>query len=202
MRDTIRLSLILGLICVVSALVLSGVDSLTRRRVEQADESKLVEALALVLPGDHTFEALEGLDDALEGHLGSVTEVFAASGEDSPGIAAKARPQGYGGQIDVVVGVTSDGLISGVQIVSQSETPGLGSEVTREAFTDQFRGSSSPESVMVRQDGGSVDAITGATISSRAVASGVRDVLEVFARLSDLDMLSGVAPDAGEEGPN
>lgn len=202
MRDTIRLSLVLGIICIISALVLSGMYSLTRDRIDEANARKLDEALAQVLPGQNSFEALEALDSALSGGLGSVTEVYLASGEDSGGIAAKAAPAGYGGPIEMVVGITPDGAVGGVRIISQSETPGLGTEVTREAFAGQFEGRSTPESLRVKQDGGSIDAVTGATISSRAVSRGVGDVLDVFHRLSALGVLSGGSSSAGEEEQN
>lgn len=202
MRDTVRLSLVLGIICVISALVLSGMYNLTRDRIEQADARKLEEALGQVLPGENSFEAFDDLSSALHGRLGSVTEVYLVSGEDSGGIAAKVAPAGYGGPIDIVVGITPDGTVGGVRVVGQSETPGLGSEVTREAFTDQFVGQSSLESLRVRPDGGSIDAITGATVSSRAVAKGVRDALEVFHSLTALGLLADGLSGAVEEERN
>lgn len=202
MRDTIRLSVILGIICVISALVLSGMYSLTRDRIEQANARKLEEALAQVLPGQNSFKAFEDLGNALNGSVGSVTEVYLASGDDSGGIAAKAAPAGYGGPIEMVVGIARDGAVRGVRIISQSETPGLGTEVTRDAFTGQFEGRSTPESLKVKQDGGSIDAVTGATISSRAVTRGVSDVLDVFHRLSALGVLAGGSSSAGEEEQN
>ena len=117
-------------------------------------------------------------------------------------MAAKAAPAGYGGPVEIVVGITPDGTVGGVRIVSQSETPGLGTEVTREAFTGQFEGRSDLESLKVKQDGGSIDAVTGATISSRAVTRGVSDVLDVFHRLSALGVLAGGSSSAGEEEQN
>jgi electron transport complex protein RnfG len=202
MRDTIRLSFVLGIICIISALVLSGMYSLTRDRIEEANARKIEEALAQVLPGQNSFKVFEALGSALDGGLGSVTEVYLASGEDSGSIAAKAAPAGYGGPIEMVVGITPDGAVGGVRIISQSETPGLGAEVTRVAFTGQFEGRSAPESIKVKQDGGSIDAVTGATISSRAVTRGVSDVLDVFRRLGALGVLTGGSSTAGEEGQN
>jgi len=67
LRDTIRLSVILGIICVISALVLSGMYSLTRDRIEQANARKLEEALAQVLPGQNSFKAFEDRRNRGEG---------------------------------------------------------------------------------------------------------------------------------------
>lgn len=190
MRDIVRYGIVLGLVCAVSAIVLSGTYNLTRSRIEQAQAQDFQEALAQVLPGDHEFTAIEDLRDTLGDRFGTVTEVYVASDERFSGLAAKASPRGYGGPIDVVVGILPNGHISGVRIVKQSETPGLGAEIVRDAFLNQLAGVSEANSLCVRQDGGSIDAVTGATVSSRAVAMGVREALEVFGFLRDQGLLA------------
>jgi electron transport complex protein RnfG len=198
-RDTLRFSLTLGIICVISAVVLSGTYNLTYDRIEQANVAKLQDALEQVLPGEHEFSVIEGVRDALGDRSSSVTDVYVAVGQGFEGAVISASPKGYAGPISIVVGVTPAGEISGVSVISQSETPGLGAEVTRDRFTSEFVGLSSTGAVRVRQDGGSIDAVTGATISSRAVASGVRDSLEAFSYLRDKGLLIADASSTGGE---
>ena len=100
------------------------------------------------------------------------------------GYAVQVAPAGFGGDISMMVGVGNDGKVLAISIISQSETAGLGavSAATTsagEAFRGQFAGMSG--SVSVTKDGGAVDAITGATITSRAVCTGVNAALACVA---------------------
>lgn len=94
-------------------------------------------------------------------------------------------PAGYGGVIETVVGVSSSGNVSGVSVVRHSETPGLGANITGGEFQRRFVGIPAGTEVKVKKDGGQVDAITGATVSSRAVANAVNEALRVFEVVSD-----------------
>ena len=100
--------------------------------------------------------------------------------------AIEVTPTGFGGTIDMMVGVSKDGKVLGVSIISHSETPNLGAVAASgnskgQAFRDQFIGLSG--TLAVSKDGGSVDAITSATITSRAVTSGVNAALECAGKL-------------------
>ena len=88
-------------------------------------------------------------------------------------------PAGFGGAIDMVVGIDAEGRVTGVAIVSMTETSGLGDNARKESFRSQFVGLSG--SAALTKDGGSVDALTGATITSRAVADGVTQALAAAA---------------------
>ena len=107
-------------------------------------------------------------------------QVFVAKGEGGAplGLVVTAGPRGYAGPIGMTLGIAPDGTVAGLAIsrLDQTETPGLGVKVTRAAFREQFRGKGAG-AVRLKQDGGTVDAITAATISSRAVADGVREAL-------------------------
>jgi electron transport complex protein RnfD len=189
-RVILRYAVVLGLVCAISALILSGTYDVTRSRIEEGEAQDFYRALAEVLAGDHEFTPIEGLRGILGGRSNTVTEAYIASDGRFSGLAVKASPIGYGGPIDMVVGILPEGKISGVRIVAQSETPGLGTEIAREAFLGQFVGVSEADSLRVRKDGGSIDAVTGATVSSRAVATGVREALEVFEFLRDQGLLT------------
>jgi len=92
---------------------------------------------------------------------------------EKAGYAFTAAGGGYGGNIDILVGLDSGFEIKGISILSQTETPGLGARITESSFTDQFKGLSA-DSIALRSEGGNIDAITGATISSRAVVEAIQ----------------------------
>ena len=82
---------------------------------------------------------------------------------------------GFGGRIDIIVGFLLDGRISGYKVISHKETPGLGSKIDEKGFKERIIGMSpNTSSFNVRQDGGEIDAITGATISSRALIDAIK----------------------------
>lgn len=89
------------------------------------------------------------------------------------GYCVEVGPTGFGGAVDTMVGIDSDGKVTGISVISaSSETPGLGARSTEPEFQAQFAGQVGTE-VAVAKDGGSIDALTGATITSRAVSEGV-----------------------------
>ena len=94
-----------------------------------------------------------------------------------PGRAIPVSARGYSGSINMMVGVDKAGKVIGVKILKQTETPGLGANVVKPEFLNQFIGKSINDPIEPKKD---IDAITGATISSRAVSKGVKDALEKF----------------------
>jgi len=98
----------------------------------------------------------------------SKQEVMPASGK---GMAVIVEPQGYGGKVKMMVGVDESGRVSGVKILEHRETPGLGAQIVTSKFLGQFKGKTIADKL-------EVEAITGASISSRAVAAGVKEALE------------------------
>ncbi len=105
--------------------------------------------------------------------------------ENVVGIVFRVWPQGYGGLIPITVGLDNDRKITGIRIAGASEglkeTPGLGVKITEADFRGQFIGKSADE-VRLKKDGGLIDAITAATISSKAVCDGVRNGIEKYAQ--------------------
>jgi len=86
---------------------------------------------------------------------------------------------GYGGYIKIKVGIDKNGKIKGIKILQHNETPGLGAKITEDKFLSQFKGKTAEELYLKKDKSeGRIDAITGATISSRAVTDGVRKLLE------------------------
>jgi electron transport complex protein RnfG len=98
--------------------------------------------------------------------------------------AYETTADGFGGELGVMVGydVAKDEL-TGIGITSQKETPGVGARVTQEEFTSRFAGKAIDTRFRVAQDGGDIDALTGATISSRAVCAAVAESAEESAEI-------------------
>ncbi len=168
----LRLTLTLFLITAIVALLLGAVNAVTADRIAQLTAEKTAEALQEVLPAD-SYEEI-----AYTGEESLVKTIYAAS---SGGYVVEVTPSGFGGEIDMVVGIDESGAVTGISIIDMSETSGLGANASREDFRSQFVGAE--ESVAVTKDGGSIDALTGATVTSRAVCNGVNAAIAAAASL-------------------
>ena len=172
-KFVLRLALTLLVITSVVAACLAGVNMITEPRIAAAKQAKIQKAIEAVLPGGG--DPVEFADAT-----GTVSQVYASE----TGYAVEVNPSGFGGTITMMVGIGKDGKVLGIDIVSQTETAGLGAVAAAatsagEAFRSQFAGTSG--SVAVTKDGGGLDAITGATITSRAVCDGVNAALACVA---------------------
>jgi len=173
-KYVLRLALTLLTITAVVAAVLAGVNSITAPAIEKLTAEKTQLAIEAVLPGGG--EAVDFPETAL------VSKVYAS---DS-GYAVEVTPGGFDNTITMMVGVDKAGSVLGISIISHTETAGLGAVAAAgtpagEAFRGQFVGASG--SVSVTKDGGEMDAITGATITSRAICVGVNAALEVVGKM-------------------
>ena len=117
-----------------------------------------------------------------------ITEIFAAkAGGNIIGYAVQVAPKGYGGVVEVVVGVTADGNIQGIKVGNNTETPGLGKKSETPGFQEQFGGKTWESPIDVIKNStpkdNEVAAISGATITSRAVTNGVNQALEAAKEL-------------------
>lgn len=171
----LRLALTLLVITGVMAAALGCINAVTAPRIDAIASEKTQAAIGAVLPGGG-----EPVD--FEDATGTVQKVYAS---DS-GYAVEVEPQGFGGAITMMVGIDKEGSILGIEIISHTETPGLGAVAAAkttagESFRSQFAGLSG--SVAVSKDGGSVAAVTSATITSRAVCAGVNAALDCVAKL-------------------
>ena len=167
----LRLALTLFLITAVVAAALAGVNSVTKPVIEAQNAAKTQKAIEAVLPG--------GFDEQLtsfDNQGGLVSKVY----KGANGYALEVLPSGFDNTITMMVGVDLEGKVLGISVVSHTETAGLGAVAAAatsagEAFRAQFVGLSG--SVSVTKDGGTVDSITGATITSRAICVGVNAAL-------------------------
>ncbi|HCT64040.1 MAG TPA: hypothetical protein DIC60_02000 [Lachnospiraceae bacterium] len=175
MKDIAKPAIILLAITAVAAALLGVVESVTKEPIRIATENTQNAAMKASLPDAETFEPVEADLDGTT--ISSVNLGKDASGNEV-GYVITANPSGFGGAVPTTVGIGSDGIITGIQVTTPSETPGLGAKATEPAFQDQFKGMSGE--LKVNKDGGQVQAITSATITSRAVTSGVNEALTWF----------------------
>ncbi len=172
-----RLVIVLFVISAVTALLLGLVNYITYEKIDAIKAEKTNQALSEVMPGDFTFEELD-----VEVSTQEVTCVYAAmTGGNVSGYVVESVVSGSQGDIDMVVGVDSQGAVTGVAIIDMSETSGLGTKAEDEDWRAQFVGVTTEQAVS--KDGGQIDSITGATVTSRAVTNGVNIALATFAEL-------------------
>lgn len=180
----IKLTVTLFVTCVVVAGLLGLVNMVTDGPIAAINQEKTATAIAEVMPdmeGDPiTLELTEEMTAAASSAGASVTEAYEAqAGGTTIGYALKIVSSGSQGSIEMMVGVDAEGTVTGVSIVDNSETSGIGSKVmdNENGVLDQFIGKSSADTPLTV--GKNVDAITGATVSSRGVTTGVNAALAV-----------------------
>jgi len=186
MKDMIRLALVLTLIAGGAGLVLSMVEAVTREPIAEQRRLEMVRALRAVLPEfDNGPDADNvslpaGVDK--KGKQLSRTFYRGRKGDELTGVAVKVTaPDGYSGNIDIMVGTGPEGTVSGIEILSHAETPGLGAKIVEPWFKEQFKGKGlEGTDWRVKKDGGQFDQITGATISPRAIVKAVKGGLEFY----------------------
>ena len=178
----INMLLALFVITAVSGGVLGLVYGMTKDTIAEVDMKKNEAAIKAVLPleGDITFKA-DTMTYTYEGtSLSFPCNLAYDANGNFKGAAVKTSEGGFGGKIDMMVGFLADGTIKGTSVLSHSETPGLGANMTGK-FKDQFV-DKNPASykLTVTKDGGNVDAITAATITSRAFSKAVDKAYKAF----------------------
>ena len=173
-KFVLRLALTLLIITSVVAVALAGVNTITAPAIEALNVQKTQDAIELVLPGGGEEVDFPAVD--------LVSKVYASE----TGYAVQVTPGGFDNTITMMVGVDKAGKVLGISIISHTETAGLGAVAAAgtpagEAFRAEFVDAAG--SVAVTKDGGEIDAITGATITSRAICTGVNAALECVAKM-------------------
>ena len=169
-------AIILLVITAVVALLLGLVNYITADKISAINAEKTASAMSEVFPATSYCEI------SAEGAEGVAAAYSAIENGVEVGYVVEVTPTGFGGAIDMMVGVDESGNVTGVSIISMSETSGLGANASKDSFRQQFIGASG--SVAVTKDGGEIDSLTGATITSRAVAKGVNYALDFCAALN------------------
>ena len=180
----IKLTVTLFLTCMVVAGVLGWVNSITKDKIAAITWEKTVTAMKEVISADDFSDAMDLTDDMTAAATALAAVYQAQSGGQPIGYAINVESSGSQGTISMMVGIDMDGAVTGVSIVTNSETSGIGSKVMgNEPLTngtrvlDQFIGKSAADGVL--SVGSNVDAITGATVSTKGVTTGVNAALAV-----------------------
>ena len=174
-----NMALSLTLVCLVCSGLLGVVYAMTAEPIRKAEEAKVAASIARVLP---SFEAqperesisVDGLDYTFYKVPGAGYAIISTVG-------------GFGGPLSLMVGIDENGLVVNTVVLSHSETPGLGAKCATEvSFIDQFKGwDPAAKRLVVRKDGGDVDAITASTITSRAYTKAIANAVDVYSKLTE-----------------
>ena len=179
------LVIVLAAICLVSAAVLGLVNSVTVGPIQANTEKTVQESLRTVMPIDGDYEDVTDQytgGDVTVDVTGSVVPVKAVYKAGDEGYVVESMsPNGFGGALDMMAGVDNDGNVTGIAIISHAETSGLGSKSTDPEWQAQFKGVNG--TIGVTKDGYQINAITGSTITSRAVCDGVNAAIAVVETL-------------------
>jgi len=184
----LRVAGTLTAICLVVAALLGGVNAVTADRIEAINKANTEASLKAVAPAADEFAPVE-LTAAASANGAKLTEAYEVKvGGEGAGYAFKVVASGSQGNIEMIVGVDADNAVTGVSIVSNKETSGIGSKVmdnnplpSGTGVLDQFVGMTGAGSLAV---GKNVDAISGATVSSKGVTKGVNAALAVAEALA------------------
>ena len=190
MNKIIKNTLILAAITVVSGLVLGAAYEVTKDPIAQTQAKQKQEACQAVYPEADSFEAMDvdqkAAKEAIKkmGTNATVDEVYSAvmDGSEAGYVVTVTDKDGYGGDIQITVGIKKDGTINGVSILSISETAGLGMKATEPSFYNQYVNKKADKFVVSKDggDGEQIDALSGATITSRAVTGAVNTALGYY----------------------
>ncbi len=170
-----KVGLALMIYCLAASLAVGIVRSVTRERIERIAYEQKMSAIKEVLPTALEFKLVQ-LQKGLSYYIG-------VSGNDTIGYVVEASGYGFSSYIVAMVGLDRNLTIERIKVVSHTETPGLGSKVEDSWFGEQFSGKSLQQ-LKVDKDGGSIKAITGATISSRALTNAIKQaIIELKGRI-------------------
>ena len=184
MREMLKMVLVLSLIC--------GLSGLTLATVREATKEKIEEQVLTYVQGPAISQVFTEYDNnpvkdrkTFDLADGPITVFPAMSNGKLTGVAFERFGTGYGGPVGVMVGISIDGSrISGIGITTMKETPGLGARASEAEFRDQFQ-QHSTDSFALARNGGQIQAIAGATITSTATISAVNEAITIFNQLKE-----------------
>lgn len=170
-KDILKPALILFAICLVVTALLAGTNLLTKNKIAEQSALEAEQSRKVVLSDADSFEEADGY------YIGKAND-------KTVGYVFQTEAKGYGGTVKVMTGISADGQITGVVILEHSETPGLGANAEKASFTDQFK-QAVPENgiTLVKNKApsdGEIEAMTGASITSRAVTNAVNEAIEQY----------------------
>jgi len=187
LRDLIKMVVVLLVICTTSGVVLSYVNEATKAPREyqyiKFVQEPSIKAVLSDYDNDPVKERIKlAVGEDEEGNPIEIVVFPAKKGGATQAIAYSAAAKGYHDLIEVMVGVGPEGKLTGISIMTHTETPGLGARIVEPEFTDQFAGLDL-ETTKLSAEGGKVDALSGATFSTVGVITAVGAALEQFPQI-------------------
>lgn len=164
-KKIVNYAVLLTLFCAITSAGLAFVYKITTPKIYKHKKLTIISSRKEVLNLAKNFKEKNGY-----------VEGYNVQGQ-SVGKVIKIITKGYGGSIEILVGINLDNKIVGVKILNHNETPGLGNKIEQKPFLKQLLNKTATE-VKLKKDGGKIDAITGATISSQAVIDAIRKSLD------------------------
>ena len=183
---------ILMAVGMVATAILSGTELVTRGPIAEAKRLEILRALTRVLPegfdNNPDTDIIQLSDKRLNRKEKPVTFYRGRKGEVMLGAAfVVTAPDGYSGDIDIMMAVAPNGMITGVQVVGHAETPGLGDKMLTTPWPEAFKGKNQSNVRWgVKKDGGEFDQFAGATITPRAIVAAVKRGLDFFVEKKDV----------------
>ena len=170
----VNMVLCLGITCLLCSAILGFAYALTEEPISEAAAEKTSRSI-----GEVQFTSIEEITD------GEASYFKAMADTSLVGYAIRSTVSGFGGPLTLLVGITADGIVYNTTVLAHSETPGLGAKCTSDKkFMEQWKGlDPSAATLSVKKDGGSIDAITASTITSRAYTQAVANALDTFKRI-------------------
>lgn len=175
LKEVLKPALILCVICLLATAALAGTNLLTADTIAQQKVITEQESRKQVLPDADSFEEADGY-------------AIGKTGSDIAGYVLVTSSKGYGGDVQVMTGISTDGQITGVVILEQDETPGLGANAEKESFRDQFKQAVPENGFTVTKSTageGEISAMTGATITTTAVTNAVNDAIAQYNEIKE-----------------
>ena len=187
MRDLIKMVVVLFVICTTSGVVLSYVNEATEEPREYSYIKFVQEPSMKAVLSDYDNDPIKeriklAVGEDEEGNPVEVVVFPAKKGGKTEAIAYSAAAKGYHDLIEVMIGVNPDGTLTGISIMTHTETPGLGARIVEPEFTDQFAGLDL-DTTNLSAEGGKVDTLSGATFSTVGVIAAVSAALEQFPQI-------------------
>ena len=166
LKEILKMGAFLAAVAAIAAGILAATYTVTAPLIEENKVLEINQALKQIIVGADSFKKQDGYYIAKQKGR-EIAKVYSVA------------PVGYSGPIEMLVGVNDDGEVAGVKIIKITETPGLGLNATDPKFLSQFKNKTSKAPLEPKKD---IDAITGATITTKAVCDGVREALGKFKR--------------------
>lgn len=175
-KEVVRPTIILFVICLVMTALLAVTNLMTKDKVKEMKQQSEATSRQVVLPGAASFEESKDKSYAI-----------GKKGNDVVGYVFTTKTKSYGGDMNVLTGISKEGKVTGVVLLSISDTPGLGLNAQKDSFRDQYKQAVPKDGFTVIKSGtakdGQIEAMTGATITSKAVTECVNQAVAAYQKV-------------------